>query len=177
MLEAVQAIIKVFTNEPGNYSVVVKSEEYCVIEVLGECILIFYGSNSIADWFDNFAYFKTNLDSFPVGWNSQAITAFKEVARYNIKYVAGYSRGAAIAVIYSYYFNVQAIAFSSPRVSKTLRYWAIKPVLIGSLNDPVSLVPLFYKFPGNYIVINIESGGHFWHRGKFTDAVKAALLP
>lgn len=174
MLKIIAAATQVFTGERKD--LLLKTSEYCLIEVDNEIILVFYGSNSLSDWLDNFAFFKVNVDSFPKGWHNQAVSAFKDLAQYSIKYVAGYSRGAAIALIYSYYFGIQAICFSTPRVSKKLKYWRIKPIIIGCLNDPVRLVPFFYQMPGNYIAVCVDKGGHFWYNGKFETAVKIALL-
>ena len=177
MIKAIIAVADFFsTGISKKYSVLIEKEEYCLISVNGELILVFYGSNSIADWLDNFAYFNTNIDHFPKGWHNQAMAAFIDLKGYKIKYVGGYSRGAAIALVYSYYFNVQAICFSTPRVSKRLKYWRYTPVLIGSLNDPVKFFPLFYKFPGCFLAIYTESGGHFWSRGKFESEIKLALI-
>jgi hypothetical protein len=174
MLKVINAATQVFTGE--NTNCLIKTAEYCVIEVDSELALIFFGSDSLPDWLDNFAFFMVNVDSFPKGWHNQAVIAFKDLIDYPIKYVIGYSRGAAIALIYSYYFNIQAICFSTPRVSKILKYWTIKPVIIGCLNDPIRLVPFFYQMPGNYIAVYVDRGGHFWHEGKFDTAVKIALL-
>lgn len=177
MIEAITAIADFFSVEKSTKSaVLVEKEEYCLISNNGRLILIFYGSNSFADWVDNFSYFNTNVDCFPKGWHNQATEAFIDLNGYEISYVAGYSRGAAIALIYSYYFDVQAICFSSPKVSKNIKYWKYIPILIGSLNDPVRFLPLFYKYPGCFIYISTEKGGHFWHKSKFQSEIKIALV-
>jgi hypothetical protein len=173
MLKIVLAAIQVFSGQGSlTYSVILETTEFCLIELDDQIVLVFFGSNSIADWLDNLSFFKTNLDSFPIGWHTQAIAAFQQTQHHKITYVVGYSRGAAIALIYSYYFNVQAIGFSTPNISKKLRYWKIKPVLISSLNDPIRCVPFGYKLPGNYIALHIEDGGHFWYKDKFSPEVK-----
>lgn len=177
MLKAIIAIADFFALEKSTKSaILIEKEEYCLISNSGELILVFYGSNSLADWLDNFAYFNTNVDNFPKGWHSQATAAFIDLQGYKISYVGGYSRGAAIALIYAYYFDLQAICFSSPKVSKTLKYWKYAPILIGSQNDPVRLVPLFYKYPGCFLSIRVEKGGHLWAKDKFQSEIKLALV-
>jgi hypothetical protein len=177
MLKIVKAAIQVFSGQ-GNltYSVILETTEFCIIRLDNETILVFFGSDSLADWLDNLSFLKTNTDSFPRGWHTQAINAYKETQSYGIDYVVGYSRGAAIALIYSYYFNIQAIGFSTPLISKKVRYWKIKPLLISSLNDPVRILPLGYKLPGSYIAVHIEHGGHFWYKNKFTVEAEISLL-
>lgn len=177
MLKAIIAIADFFALEKSTKSsILIEKEEYCLVSADGELILVFYGSNSLADWLDNFAYFNTNVDNFPKGWHNQATAAFIDLQGYKISYVCGYSRGAAIALIYAYYFDLQAICFSSPKVSKTVKYWKYVPILIGSLNDPVRLLPFFYKYPGCFIYISAEKGGHFWHKSKFQSEIKLALV-
>lgn len=177
MVKVIHAAIQLFAKEGSEiYTIILETKEYSIIKVENDFVLVFFGSDSFADWIDNFTFFNTNLDSFPKGWHNQATEAFQKVVEYKIKYVTGYSRGAAIALIYSYYFNVQAICFSTPRVSKSLRYWNIKPLLISSLDDPVTIFPLGYKNPGSYIMINIEKGGHSWYKNKFTTEVNFSII-
>ncbi len=179
MLNSVLTAIQIYTREGDlPYKVLYQHPDFLIIETKeNKIVLIFYGTDSLIEWADNFRYGMLSEDSFPKGWYLAAISAQNLIATkgFILDYVIGYSRGAAIAVIYSYYFKIQAIGISTPNISKELLYWDIAPVLICSLNDPVRLVPFGYRAPGNYIVIFIESGGHFWTPGKFTAEVKNHL--
>lgn len=175
MIKSLLIAIEIFSTGSTD-KVIFKNGDYYLVQVESEFILVFTGSNSLADWLGNLQFLRTNVDTFPKNWHTTAIAAWDKTRDYKIKYVIGYSRGAAIALIYSYYFNVQAIGFSTPNVSRSVRYWTIKPILIGCLNDPVRLVPPFYYLPGSYIAVHTEKGGHFWTRNKFSTEIKVALL-
>jgi hypothetical protein len=180
MLNAVLTAIQIYTREGDlSYTVLYQHPDYIVIKTKEDkTALIFYGTDSIMEWADNFRYGILSTDSFPKGWYSAAISAHECMAKnkFVLDYVIGYSRGAAIAIIYSYYFKVQAVGISTPNISKKLLYWALAPVLICSLNDPIRLIPIGYRAPGNYIAIFISAGGHFWTPGKFTTEVKKHLV-
>jgi hypothetical protein len=180
VLTALLIAIQIYTQEGLiPYWVLYQDPDFIVIKTESqETVAIFYGTDSIMEWVDNFRFGLLNKDGFPLGWYNVAINAFQNLYAKGIKpdYVIGYSRGAAIALIYSYYFNVQAVGFSTPRVNKNLVYWGVKPVLIGSLNDPVRHVPIGYKLPGAYTAVYLESGGHFWSKDKYTLEVKTHLI-
>jgi hypothetical protein len=173
VLDAVITAIQIFTRD-GNraYSVLYQHPDFIVIKTKSnKTCLIFYGTDSFEEWIDNLRFGLVSKESFPRGWYLSALLAQSLVGHLKPDYVIGYSRGAAIALIYSYLYDVQAIGFSSPNISKRLLYWKYRPVLIRSLNDIVSLVPLGYRLPGNYLAIYIENGGHSWYKNKFTMTV------
>ncbi len=180
MLTALLTAIQIYTREGQMpYKVLYQDPDFIVIETENDDIVaIFYGTDTLMEWVDNFRFGFLNKEGFPLGWYEVAINAFQNLYAKGIKlnYVIGYSRGAAIALIYSYYFDVQAVGISTPRVNKNLIYWKLKPILIGSLNDPVRYVPIGYKLPGAYTAIYLESGGHFWSKDKYTLEVKTHLL-
>lgn len=180
MLKAILTAIQIYTREGSEtYTVLYQDPNFIVVKIsTKEIVAVFYGTDSLKEWADNLRFGLINKDGFPQGWHNVAIHAFKEFQLNNIKpdYVIGYSRGAAIALIYSYYFNVKAIGFSTPRINKQLLYWQQKPILIGSLNDPIRYVPLGYKLPGAYTAVHLSSGGHFWTKDKYTAEVKAHLI-
>ena len=148
MLKTIIALTEFFTEKSSKkFAVLIEKEEYALVAVNGKYTLIFFGSDSFKDWLENFSYLRVNHDGFPVGWTGQATSAFLDLQGYKITYVSGYSRGAAIALIYSYYFNVQAIVFSPPKISKTLLYWPLIPIIIGSINDPVRFLPFGFNRP------------------------------
>ena len=177
MLKTIIALTEFFTEKSSKkFAVLIEKEEYALVAVGGEYTLIFYGSNSLSDWVENFSYPKVNQDGFPIGWTGQASSAFLELEGYKITYVSGYSRGAAIALIYSYYFKAEAIVFCPPKVSKKLLYWPLIPIVIGSLDDPVRFLPFRFYRPGCYITLDILGGGHFWKSKKYKSEIELALI-
>ena len=180
MLQAILLAIQIYTREGDyKYTVLYQDPQYIVIEVEnGDVILVFYGTRSLSEWYENWQFKIVNRDGFPAKWFDKAVETYLTLTKLSItpKYVIGYSRGGAIALIYSFYFRIAAVAISPPKVSSRVRYWAIKPVIIGSLNDPIRFVPLFYFLPGSYIAVFTAKGGHLWQLDKFTEEVKFSLL-
>lgn len=171
MLCSILTAIQIFTKDGAiNYQVLYQHSEFIVVKTSDEKIAaVFYGTDTCHEWLDNLKFGLLSKESFPYGWYSQAVNTNNILNANNlaIDYAIGYSRGAAIAVIYSYLYDIQAVGISTPNISKKLLYWKNTPVLIGSLNDPIRFVPVGYRKPGNYRAIYMETGGHYWHKGKF----------
>lgn len=179
MIKSILAAIKIFSrlNTQTDYRVLYLSAEFIVIEVENKISLVFFGSDSWSDWVDNFYYRKVSALGFPLGWEKEAIAAkiVIDSLGFSLDYAIGYSRGAAIALIYGYINYVETIAFSSPKVSKRLLYWTKTPIIIQSQNDIIPLVPLGFYYPGNYSYLSIPLGGHFWSKDKYVNEITIFL--
>ena len=57
MLKTIIALTEFFTEKSSKkFAVLIEKEEYALVAVGGEYTLIFYGSNSLSDWVENFSY-------------------------------------------------------------------------------------------------------------------------
>ena len=164
MLEVILIALQVFSRVgTERYITMYQTPDYIVVRTMrGSVVALFYGTDSFREWLGNFQFLKRTKDDFHKDWHDGAIEAYTTFSSlgYEINYVVGYSRGAAIALIYSYYFNTQAIAISAPKISKKLKFWKVPPLLISTLNDPVNWVPPGFHRPGSYTQITSTAGSH-----------------
>jgi hypothetical protein len=137
-----------------------------VIRVEREEVLIFLGTNSFWAFLDNFRFYLLTANGFPLGWYISATKANELVGDYNIKEVYGYSRGGAIALIYSYLYKLPCATFASPRVCKYEIDWPIAPILISCKDDIITRTPPGFYHPKNKNAIALDCHGHFWNRNK-----------
>jgi hypothetical protein len=137
----------------------------------GEEVLIFLGTNSLWTFLDNFRFYLLTSQGFPLGWYISALSTYQQVKDYNIIEVYGYSRGGAIALIYSYLYKLPCATFASPKVCSFELDWPIEPLLFSCKDDIVTKLPIGFYYPKNKNVQELDCCGHFWNKDK------ALLLP
>lgn len=168
-------IIALKDKENSELSYILKDENWALVTINNYNILAFYGTDTTIEWVDNLNFLTRNPEGFPLGWATEAFTALFKVAKYHIDYITGYSRGAAIALICSYYVPSKCLAFNCPRISYDLLYWKVTPLLIHAVNDPLLNFPIGYYHPGNYIQMAISKGGHSLKINNFHEEFYKAL--
>lgn len=171
----VKLAVQIFTGEGDeNYEVLYQGTFFNIIETkYNEVVVVCFGTRTIKEQIDNFKFKLITDDGFPAGWKiaSDVITNKLLELELSPNYAVGYSRGGAIAMIYSYYTGVQAIVFSPPKVCKVLRTWPVSPLIFYCMDDIVINIPPGFYYPSNFCTKILRRGGHFWEKGKYLNDV------